>query len=74
MAATATGVPRVQRRGDKLKAAGSRPVQIWAPDTRAPGFAQECARQSRMIEAASGRDDIAHDAWSGVTDTSDWTA
>ncbi len=47
----------MQRRRDKLKAAGLRPVQIWVPDTRAPGFAQECARQSRMIQAAEGQDD-----------------
>ena len=74
MTATGTGAQRVQRRRDKLKAAGLRPVQIWVPDTRAPGFAQECSRQSRIIEAAEGQDDADHNAWSGVTDTSGWTA
>ena len=63
----------MQRRRDKLKAAGLRPVQIWVPDTRAPGFAQECARQSRIIQAAEGQGDPDHDAWSDVTDTSGWT-
>ena len=40
---------RVERRRAQLRAAGLRPVQIWVPDTRAPGFAEECARQSRLI-------------------------
>jgi hypothetical protein len=43
---------RVQRRRDKLRAAGLRPVQIWVPDTRAPGFAEECARQCRLVAEA----------------------
>ena len=36
---------RVRKRRDALRAAGLRPVQIWVPDTRRPGFAAECARQ-----------------------------
>ncbi len=64
----------MQRRRDKLKAAGLRPVQIWVPDTRAPGFAQECARQARMIQAAEGQGDPDHDAWFDTTDVSGWTA
>jgi hypothetical protein len=40
---------RVERRRAKLRAAGLRPVQIWVPDTRMPGFAEECRRQSRLI-------------------------
>ena len=64
----------MQRRRDKLKASGLRPVQIWVPDTRAPGFAQECARQSRMIRTAEGQGDLDNDAWSDATDTSGWTA
>jgi hypothetical protein len=43
-----TSSHRVQRRRDKLRAAGMRPVQIWVPDTRAPDFAGECARQCRL--------------------------
>lgn len=44
-----SSAPRVQRRRDKLRAAGLRPVQIWVPDARRPGFAEECRRQSRML-------------------------
>jgi Protein of unknown function (DUF3018) len=39
----------VTRRRDKLRAMGLRPVQIWVPDTRAPGFAKEARRQSRLV-------------------------
>jgi Protein of unknown function (DUF3018) len=40
---------RVERRRAILGAAGLRPVQIWVPDTRASGFAEECRRQSRLV-------------------------
>ena len=40
---------RVARRRAKLRAAGLRPVQKWLPDTRDPGFVEECLRQSRLI-------------------------
>lgn len=43
---------RVRTHRDNLRAAGLRPIQIWVPDTRAPGFAEECARQSRLIAAS----------------------
>ena len=46
----------VKRRRDKLRAMGLRPVQIWVPDTRAPGFAEECERQSRLVAAADKND------------------
>ena len=45
-----TSVPdRVRRHRDGLRAAGLRPVQIWVPDTRRAGFADECRRQSRLL-------------------------
>jgi hypothetical protein len=44
-----SGAERVERRRDKLRAAGLRPVQIWPPDTRSPEFPEECRRQSRLI-------------------------
>ncbi len=56
MANAGTGAERVQRRRDKLRAAGLRPVQIWVPDTRAPGFAAECARQCALLALPSNRD------------------
>lgn len=35
--------------GDETRAAGLRAVEIWLPDTRRPGFADECRRQSRSL-------------------------
>ena len=32
------------------------PVQIWVPDTRRSGFADECRRQSAMVAAADRAD------------------
>lgn len=43
---------RVQRYRDALRAAGLRPVQIWVPDTRRPGFAEECRRQCLLVAEA----------------------
>lgn len=66
---------RVERRRDKLRAAGLRPVQIWVPDTRAPGFAEECARQCRLVaslETALERDDA--ESWFEASDRTGWTA
>lgn len=33
-----------------LRAKGLRPIQIWVPDTRRPGFAEECERQSLSLK------------------------
>ena len=40
---------RVKKHREALRAAGLRPLQIWVPDSRRPGFAQECRRQSRKL-------------------------
>ncbi|MFN3319553.1 MAG: antitoxin MazE family protein [Allorhizobium sp.] len=48
---------RVQKRRESLRAQGLRPVQIWLPDTRSSGFAEECARQAKLtaeMDAADG--------------------
>ena len=52
---------RVQKHRAALRASGLRPVQIWVPDTRRAGFAEECRRQSLLL-----RDD-AHER-----ETADW--
>jgi hypothetical protein len=40
---------RVQKHRAALRASGLRPVQIWVPDTRRAGFAEECRRQSLSL-------------------------
>jgi len=75
MASTGTGTERVRRRRDKLRAAGLRPVQIWVPNTRAAGFAEECARQARLIREAETPESRTEDAaWFEVSDKAGWTA
>ncbi len=62
---------RVRKHRMNLKKNGLRPVQIWVPDTRRKGFAEECRRQSRLLrkDAHEGEtlrwlDDIAaRDGW-----------
>jgi len=41
---------RVQKHRAALRASGLRPVQIWVPDTRRTGFAEECRRQSLLLQ------------------------
>jgi hypothetical protein len=45
----AKSAARVERHRKALRAAGLRPRQIWVPDTRQPGFAEECRRQSLLL-------------------------
>ncbi len=64
---------RVQRRRDALRAAGLRPVQIWVPDTRRPGFANECRRQAALVAQADRRDAGLDDFMDAVlSDMDDW--
>jgi hypothetical protein len=43
---------KVKLHREKLRAQGLRPIQIWVPDTRAPGFAEEVRRQCRLANAS----------------------
>ena len=40
---------RVRKHREALRARGLRPIQIWIPDTRKPGFAAEARRQSLAV-------------------------
>ena len=66
---------RVQKRRDALRMAGLRPIQIWVPDTRRPGFAAECRRQSKLASQADMADvemmDFIDEA---LEDVDGWTA
>jgi hypothetical protein len=39
-----------------MRQQGMRLVQFWAPDVDAPGFAEECRRQSRLATAEQGHE------------------
>ena len=47
---------RVRKHREALRKAGLRPVQIWVPDTRRPGFPAECRRQCRLTAQADRAD------------------
>lgn len=47
---------RVQKRRAALRKAGLRPLQLWVPDTKQPGFADECRRQSQLAAEADMMD------------------
>ncbi|MCG5242203.1 antitoxin MazE family protein [Azospirillum doebereinerae] len=47
---------RVRQHREQLRAQGLRPVQIWVPDTRVPGFKETARRQCLAINEADRRD------------------
>ncbi len=64
---------RVQKHRNTLRAAGLRPVQIWVPDTRRPGFATECRRQSALVAQADQlNEDLSEFMDAALTDVDDW--
>lgn len=62
---------RVQRHRAALRASGLRPVQIWVPDTRRAGFAEECRRQSMSLQGDAHEREVL-DQLAGVADTEGW--
>lgn len=60
---------KVQAHRARLRAQGLRPIQIWAPDVRAPTFRAEARRQSLAV-AASVR---AAEDQAFIDAASDWT-
>ena len=49
---------RVAAHRAQLRRRGLRPIQIWVPDTRAPGFADEASRQSRLVDAGAEFEEV----------------
>ncbi|MDA8302020.1 MAG: antitoxin MazE family protein [Actinomycetota bacterium] len=46
-----------QQHRARLREQGLRPVQIWVPDDRAPGFSEEAHRQAHAVAASERADD-----------------
>ncbi|MDP2698932.1 antitoxin MazE family protein [Thalassospira sp.] len=67
---------RVKKHRAALRAAGLRPIQIWVPDTRRPGFAEECRRQCLVVAKAEAEDrDLADFMDAALADMDDeWQA
>ena len=60
---------RVAGHRQRLRVAGLRPVQIWVPDTRRPGFAAQCRRQSLSLREDATEQAALH----FMEEASDWT-
>jgi hypothetical protein len=48
-----TSRQKVAAHRKRLRAQGLRPIQIWVPDVRGPGFAEEAHRQSLLVASNS---------------------
>jgi hypothetical protein len=71
MAERSNTTERVRNRRNALRAAGLRPIEIWVPDTRRPGFAEECRRQSLLL--TDDRNELDTLRWlDRVADRDDW--
>lgn len=62
---------RVAKYRAGLRKSGLKPIQIWVPDTSAPGFAEECRRQSRLLQNDPHEQEIL-DWIEKVADTDGW--
>ncbi|MFP4034487.1 MAG: antitoxin MazE family protein [Desulfovermiculus sp.] len=63
---------RMKQYRERLRKAGLRPVQIWVPDTNAPGFAQEVQRQSLLVSQHPKEQEVL-DWIEQTADFEDWT-
>ncbi|HEV2955978.1 MAG TPA: antitoxin MazE family protein [Xanthobacteraceae bacterium] len=48
---------KVRAHRQRLRRRGLRPIQIWVPDVRRPGFAEEARRQSFAVANSPGEKD-----------------
>ena len=63
---------RVSEHRKRLRAAGLRPIQVWVPDVRAPGFADEARRQSLVVAMADSAADDQNFIEAVSADWNDW--
>jgi hypothetical protein len=68
--ASQAALDKVRRYRESMRRQGLRPLQIWVPDTRAPGFDEEARWQSRAV-AAAREDREVNDFIERVTDWND---
>jgi hypothetical protein len=64
---------RVQKHRDALRLSGLRPLQIWVPDIRHPGFSYECLQQCTLVAESDKTDSEMHHLMVGVlSDVDGW--
>lgn len=64
----------VQRYRERMRGSGLRLVQVWLPDTRAPGFVEECRRQSLAAKRIIRSERDAMSWVEALGDTEGWTS
>jgi Protein of unknown function (DUF3018) len=74
MAKESSTIRSVKRYRTKMRRAGLRLVQLWIPDTRARGFADECRRQSRVASKHRRAEEQVLTWLDETRDTEGWTA
>ena len=68
-----TAGERVKKHRDAPRAQGLRPVQVWVPDARAEGLAEECARQVALAATADRADpELTRFLDGALDDLGDW--
>ncbi len=61
---------KVRQHHERLRAQGLRPIQIWAPDMRAPSFRSEAHRQSLAVAKSAH----VHEDQAFIDAASEWSA
>jgi hypothetical protein len=69
---TARNARNQARHRDRQRRQGLRLLQVWVPDTSAPGFVDEYRRQAKLVAETyrpDGEDAGLLDFWEGVADS-----
>jgi hypothetical protein len=74
MSKAAAARKTVQRYRERMRDSGLRLVQVWLPDTRARGFADECRRQSLAAKKVIRSEREAMTWVEALGDTQGWTS
>jgi len=74
MSKAAAARKTVQRYRERMRESGLRLVQVWLPDTRARGFAEECRRQSLAAKKVVRSERETMKWVETVGDTEGWTS
>ena len=67
-----TSAAKSLRHRERLRAAGLRPVQLWVPDTRAPGFAAQVRSQCLALKDGADEADAIGFAETAAAETEGW--
>ena len=62
---------KMRRYRHKMRVAGLRPVQVWVPDVKAPGFVEEAKTQSLRVSAQANEREVL-DFIESVVDLDGW--